>query len=423
IAKFVRDFKSLAKEADESLAKHKVLEYEIEHLLRAIVSQDLMSIVQSNSVVDTSNLLTKLDRTKEKLENCIIKKEKEYAIKRLQAQLGDFKGKSQDTPCVSDTLDPLSQKLENENVELEFQVVNYIREIEHLKTIYKNLFDSISVTRTQTKTLTDSLQTQLHDSIHENAKLRAHLFDKVSKQKNTTKGMSVNTMFTKQSILGKPPSFSKPKLYFVTPFPKFKGIPKVGKSNALIKPVTSNSIPITKESKVVTNDKIAIRNAKSEVVCAMCKKCLITANHDVRVLNYVNGMNSRKRNQKANVSNTEYQKKQTSQVWKLKKVGSKERLASPKPSTPRSCLRWSLTGRIFDLKGKIIESSESDGQSDISEGDIACTSNPQEPIKWFPNSTFSMTGRQNWFDTLLIPLLSEYKPKEKEGHGDDECAF
>nr|GEZ71985.1 integrase, catalytic region, zinc finger, CCHC-type, peptidase aspartic, catalytic [Tanacetum cinerariifolium] len=42
---------------------------------------------------------------------------------RFQGQLGDLKGKSKDTPCESDTLDPLSQKLENENVELEFQVI------------------------------------------------------------------------------------------------------------------------------------------------------------------------------------------------------------------------------------------------------------------------------------------------------------
>nr|GEY91100.1 hypothetical protein [Tanacetum cinerariifolium] len=41
-AKFVRDFKSLAKEADESLDKFTVLENENEHLLRAIVSQDIM---------------------------------------------------------------------------------------------------------------------------------------------------------------------------------------------------------------------------------------------------------------------------------------------------------------------------------------------------------------------------------------------
>ncbi|GJW17369.1 hypothetical protein Tco_0024805, partial [Tanacetum coccineum] len=61
-AKFVRDFKSLAKEADESLVKHKALELEIERLLRAVVSQDIMSVVQNNSIVDTSNLQTELER-------------------------------------------------------------------------------------------------------------------------------------------------------------------------------------------------------------------------------------------------------------------------------------------------------------------------------------------------------------------------
>nr|GFC16194.1 hypothetical protein [Tanacetum cinerariifolium] len=64
-AKFVGDFKSLAKEADESLAKHKPLELEIERLLRAVVSQDIMSVVKNNSVDETSNLQTELERTKE----------------------------------------------------------------------------------------------------------------------------------------------------------------------------------------------------------------------------------------------------------------------------------------------------------------------------------------------------------------------
>ncbi|GKC88320.1 hypothetical protein Tco_1148969, partial [Tanacetum coccineum] len=75
-AKFVRDFKSLAKKADESLDKIKVLEYENKRLLRAVVSQDIMDIVQNNYVVDTSNIQTELDHTKEKLETCIIKKGK-----------------------------------------------------------------------------------------------------------------------------------------------------------------------------------------------------------------------------------------------------------------------------------------------------------------------------------------------------------
>nr|GEY43249.1 hypothetical protein [Tanacetum cinerariifolium] len=149
-AKFVGDFKSLVNEADAYLAKHKALELEIKRLLKAVVSQDIMIIVQNESVVDTSDLQTKLERTKERFENCIIKKETEYAklwndwykkydgckydkisynkaykdmqqkIEWLQAQLGDLKGKSKDTSSVSDTQNLLSQKLENENVELEF---------------------------------------------------------------------------------------------------------------------------------------------------------------------------------------------------------------------------------------------------------------------------------------------------------------
>nr|GEY40411.1 hypothetical protein [Tanacetum cinerariifolium] len=78
-AKFVGDFKSLAKEADSSLAKHKILELDIERLLKAVVSQDIISVVQNVSVVDKSDLQTELECMKERFENCIIKKETEYA--------------------------------------------------------------------------------------------------------------------------------------------------------------------------------------------------------------------------------------------------------------------------------------------------------------------------------------------------------
>ncbi|GJY48172.1 hypothetical protein Tco_0438128 [Tanacetum coccineum] len=94
-------------------------------------------------------------------------------IERLQAQLGDLKGKISDTQCASNTLDLVSQKLKDENVSLESQVLNYAKENAHLKTTYKNLFDSIKVTQAQTNSIIDSLQKQLYDTIYENAKLRA----------------------------------------------------------------------------------------------------------------------------------------------------------------------------------------------------------------------------------------------------------
>ncbi|GJS78730.1 hypothetical protein Tco_0728611 [Tanacetum coccineum] len=290
----------------------------------------------------------------------------------------------------------------------------------------------------------DSLQNKLHDTIYENAKLRAQLFDKVSEQKDTTKGTSTNTKFANQSterklflqslrnkfVVRQPNAFQSER----PNFSKTRVLQKVDKTNDFSNPVTSNSVPTTKESKVVETDKViapgmfrinpfknsrevkyvpnkpikasvrtnpitvpqphvitkkaansdsngfsstgvdittknrrpqprsntkndrvsfaskssriknkefevedhprnlllsknkkhmsfecnklklAIRNDKSEIVCAMCKQCLITANHDVCVLNYVNDMNSGSKKQKENVSNIENQTKHKAHI-------------------------------------------------------------------------------------------------------------
>nr|GEX74844.1 integrase, catalytic region, zinc finger, CCHC-type, peptidase aspartic, catalytic [Tanacetum cinerariifolium] len=112
-------------QSKETVEQHpaNVEETQIERLLRAVVGHDIMYVVQKTSIVDTSNLQTELERTKERYENYIIKKENKYAklwnnwykkceeckfdkisydkayndmqhkIERLQAQLRDLKGK------------------------------------------------------------------------------------------------------------------------------------------------------------------------------------------------------------------------------------------------------------------------------------------------------------------------------------------
>ncbi|GJT33624.1 hypothetical protein Tco_0924043 [Tanacetum coccineum] len=91
----------------------------------------------------------------------------------------------------------------------------------------------------------------------------------------------------------------------------------------------------------------------------------------------------------ANVLKSANQEKHKPNVKKSKKLGSDERLASPRPSKPRTCLRWLPTGRIFDLCGKITASNNTESESDTSVCDNASASNPQEPTsKGFPNSTF-----------------------------------
>nr|GEY72819.1 retrovirus-related Pol polyprotein from transposon TNT 1-94 [Tanacetum cinerariifolium] len=277
-AKFVGDFKSLAKEADESLAKHKALELEIKHLLRAVVSQDIMSVVQKTSVVATSTLKTELECLKERFKNCIITKE-------------------------------------NENAKLWNDWINPFKTSREEKHVPKNVRASA-----RTKPIT----------------------------------VSQTPVITKKDVNS-----------------DSNGLSSIGIDNTK----TRRNLPLFKNTKHMSsacnNIKLDSQNVISKVVCAMCKQCLISANHDVCLRNYVNGKISRGQKQTINVSIKEKQNKHQPKVKKSKKVGFIEILATPKPSKPRFLLRWSPTSRLFNQKGKIVNSSESESQSDCSNGDNA----------------------------------------------------
>nr|GEW08718.1 reverse transcriptase domain-containing protein [Tanacetum cinerariifolium] len=87
------------------------------------------------------------------------------------------------------------------------------------------------------------------------------------------------------------------------------------------------------------NSKIDSLDVISKVVCAMCKKCLISVNHDKCLSNYVSGKKSCGKKQMAKVSVKEIQKKYQPKDSKPKNVGTRESLATPKPRKPRFLLR------------------------------------------------------------------------------------
>nr|GFC78434.1 hypothetical protein [Tanacetum cinerariifolium] len=118
-------------------------------------------------------------------------------------------------------------------------------------------------------------------------------------------------------------------------------------------------------SSACNNSKIDSLDVISKVVCAICKKCLLSVNHDECLVNYVNGKKSHGRKPKANVSKNETQQKNQPEIKKLKNVGRHKSLATPKP---RLLLRWSPTGRLFDQDGKLVAPSNSESQDDCSNG-------------------------------------------------------
>nr|GFB98275.1 hypothetical protein [Tanacetum cinerariifolium] len=120
-----------------------------------------MSIVQNGFVDVPSDLRTELDRTKEKLELCIIKKEKVYAI------------------------------LWN----------NWYTKYEECK------YDKISYAKAY-NAMQQKAHAKLHDLIYENAQLRARVFKNTFESIKNTLGTSVT------------PHVDKPKLSAVTPLSK-----------------------------------------------------------------------------------------------------------------------------------------------------------------------------------------------------------
>nr|GEW60104.1 hypothetical protein [Tanacetum cinerariifolium] len=442
-------------------------------------SQDIVIIVQNESVVDTSNLQTELGRTKERFENCIIKKETEYVklwndwykkcdeykynkisydkaykdmqqkIKRLQAQLGDLKGKSKDTSCVSDTRNPLSQKLENANVELEFQDTS--ENTKFVKQLIVENLPKVGETNAFSKPVTSNSVSSPQESkgVNNDKVISPGMFqinpNKTSREaKKVTNTVSASNR-TKPITVSQPPIFTEKDVNS-----DLNGLSSIGVDSTKTRRSQPRSntkhdrVPSASKSSRSKNKKAEVeehhrnlllsKNNKhissacnnfildshhvySKVVCAMCKQCLIYVNHNKCLLNYVNDKNSRGKKQTANVSIKEKQKKQKMKVKKPKKVGFIERLATPKPSKPRSLLRWSPTGRMFDLNGKIIASSESKSQFDCSKGDNACTFNLVEPtIKRFPNATFSLAGNSNMFMVHRLGLFQAHDRKSKASH-------
>nr|GEV31226.1 hypothetical protein [Tanacetum cinerariifolium] len=296
-SKFVGDFKSLSKEADESLAKHKALELEIKRLLRAVVSEeDTACGTSANTKFAKQSILGKLPKviTPEMFMITPFKpsREEKHVPNKVRASI-------MINPITVSQPPVITKKVVNSD---------------------SNGLSSTGVDNTKTRRLQPRSNTK-NDRV-----------PSVSKS-SCRKNKEVDVKEHHRKLL-----LSRKKKHM---------------------------------SSECNNVKLATQNVKSKVVCAMCKQCLISVNHYVCLLNYVNGMTSRGKKQKENVSINKNQKKQKSKVKKPKKVRSIERLASPKPSKPRSFLRWSPTGRLFNLKGKIIASSESESQSDCSKGDNA----------------------------------------------------
>nr|GFA14242.1 retrovirus-related Pol polyprotein from transposon TNT 1-94 [Tanacetum cinerariifolium] len=208
--------------------------------------------------------------------------------------------------------------------------------------------------------------------------------------------------------------------------PIVENLPKIGKTNALSKLVTLNSVSTPQEPKSVNNDKVIApgmfrinpsKTSREEKhvpntfsASARTKPVTVSQPHVITkkdVNSDLNGLSS------TGVDNTKTKRPQPRSNTKNDKVpsASKSSQSHNKEAEVEEHHRNLLLSKnnkhissackLFDNEGKLAASNNSDSQYDCSNGDNACTSNAMEPkIKRFPNSTSLLDRNLEGVDLL-----------------------
>ncbi|GJV61838.1 retrovirus-related pol polyprotein from transposon TNT 1-94 [Tanacetum coccineum] len=252
-------FESTERELDELEKQNDLLK---DQLLEESLKHDVELCVLLNHECVDKFLSDELDQVKKKsfeiqegLQSRIKILEKD--VQRCQKQSVDFELKLQhekekhkwDSTSRNKNTNPLDyswiskmEKLEDENVSLDFKVQSLIKERDNAKMEYKKLFDSIKKTRSQTQKEMDELIVHVSEKTYAYGAIRAenqNLLSTISELKTrlekVEKGKSVNTKFDKTN--------GSQSLLCVTPlnkhaFQKKTDVSKTEENHVVSKPVT-----------------------------------------------------------------------------------------------------------------------------------------------------------------------------------------
>ncbi|GKB08835.1 hypothetical protein Tco_0837147 [Tanacetum coccineum] len=448
-------------------AQHNVLANGQQHTEQSepIYDTYLLEKIDSNTTPDSTNISHRGGEIDQDAE--------QYQVKSPLLNAEFFKTKDMVKKEVYNELSNRFLQLEKYCISLEISIqqkeesfqsnkplAKLLKENETLKKHYKDLYDSVKVTRTKTIQQTTSLMAK-NDEFKAQLQEKGFIIAALKNELRKLKGNSVDTKFAKPSIMGKlflqpprnqsvvrqpnafkseRPNFSKPQFASqvdvnnvlsksVTPY----YLPKVqeyvlakpyhviapdssrnsqeesygsndmahnyyleearkktqernrnskssvmhttslqnttngSKQNPRSNNQISRSSPISKSSGVTSNSvplEDHSRNSMSfsdskHFVCSTCQKCVFNANHDDCITKFLKEVNSRAKVQSPKSRNNIKPGKRIPNVYKPKRWISKGYRFSPNKSsvmheklnTPRSCLRWKLTGRIFKIAG------------------------------------------------------------------------
>ncbi|GJT01022.1 hypothetical protein Tco_0822191 [Tanacetum coccineum] len=217
--------------------------------------------------------------------------EKDTVIKKLKERIKSLSGKMNKVKIKKDI-----EEIETINIELDHRVTKLIAENEHLKQTYKQLYDSIKPTRIRSKEQCDDLINQVNLKSVEISDLNVSLQEKVLEitalkddlRKLKRKDLADNAV-TKHTI---DPEMIKINVEYLNP----------RLLNNRVRPSTSASgsqpsgnrkkYKILQTPSSTQKNKYSKLNANSELKYVKCNGCMLSDNHDLCVLDFINNVNA-----------------------------------------------------------------------------------------------------------------------------------
>ncbi|GJS32202.1 integrase, catalytic region, zinc finger, CCHC-type containing protein [Tanacetum coccineum] len=214
--------------------------------------------------------------------------EKDTIIKKLKERIKSLSGKLNEDKIKKDL-----EEIETINIELDHRVTKLIAENEHLKQTYKQLYDSIKPARIRSKEQCDDLINQVNLKSVEISDLNA----------SNTK---------KDKIRQTPSSTQKNKVEAHPRKVKYS----LKNKDCVVQP---------KRTAHVQHSKL---NVKSELKCVKCNGCMLSDNHDLCVLDFINNVNAHKKSKSVNKSS---KRKDYYNYWNTLRKPTALEKETPKP--------------------------------------------------------------------------------------------
>ncbi|GJS35916.1 integrase, catalytic region, zinc finger, CCHC-type containing protein [Tanacetum coccineum] len=248
--------------------------------------------------------------------------EKDTVIKKLKERIKSLSGNINEDKVKNDIED-----IETTNIELDHRVSKLIAENEHLKQTYKQLYDSIKPTP-----LKDELRKLKGKDLVDNVVNKHTIAPKMLKidVEYLNPRLLHNRVRPSTSANGSQPSGNTKKDKIQRPLSsalknKVEAHPRIVKSSLKNKKCVE-----PKGSANMQNSKL---NANSKILCVKCNGCMLSDNHDLCVLDFINDVNAHDK--------SKYVKKSSKRkVWKL----------TGKVFTNIG-YTWRPTGRTFTIVG------------------------------------------------------------------------